>query len=104
MKKFQVIVDADLKSIMPRYFEIQREELGKMEYAIQTGDGATVSKFGHRLKGTGTSYGFARLTELGAAVESAGREARFDEVRALTAEIRAYLENVDIIYGEIEQS
>ncbi|WP_319469214.1 Hpt domain-containing protein [uncultured Pseudodesulfovibrio sp.] len=102
MKKFQVIVDVDLKSIMPRYFEIQREELGKMESAIQTGDGTTLSKFGHRLKGTGTSYGFARLTELGAAVEIAGREARFDEARTLTAEIRAYLENVDIIYGEIE--
>lgn len=98
--KFQVVLDPDLEQILPRYFEIRLDELRQMEQAASTGDTETVRLLGHRLKGTGSSYGFSRLTELGAAIEVAGKGGQLDSAEPLIAEVRKYLENVEIIYGE----
>ena len=101
MTKFQVTVDADLEPIMDRYFEIQMRELGSLEQAISAEDGETARQLGHKLKGTGTSYGFARLTELGAAIEQAGKSNDLDAARKLAGQVRSYLENVDIVFKEM---
>jgi len=101
MTKFRVTVDADLEPIMGRYFEIQMRELTAMEQAIASGDGETTRQLGHKLKGTGTSYGFARLTELGAAIEIAGKADELDQAKELVFQVRSYLENVDIIFKEM---
>lgn len=100
MKKFQVTVDAELEPIMPRYLEIRMEELAKLEHALSSGDDETVRMLGHKLKGTGTSYGFTRLTELGAAIERAGRGGDLPQANELTTEVRTYLENVEVVYEE----
>lgn len=101
MTKFQVTVDADLEPIMGRYFEIQVRELAAMEQAIALGDGETTRQLGHKLKGTGTSYGFARLTELGAAIEVAGQSGELEQAKKLVFQVRSYLENVDVVYKEM---
>lgn len=98
MGKFQVIVDADLAPILPRYLEMRREELVRLEQALDSGDGDGVRMLGHKLKGTGTSYGFPRLTELGAAIEIAGKTDDFTTAATLTAELRSYLENVEVVF------
>lgn len=102
MAKFQVTVDAMLEPIMDRYLELRLEELAQTEDAIAAEDGETVRMLGHRLKGTGTSYGFERLTELGAAIEIAGREGRFADAAELAAEVRAYVENVEVVFEEMD--
>jgi len=102
MAKFQVIVDAMLEPIMDRYLELRKEELEQTEAALASGDAEAVRMLGHRLKGTGTSYGFARLTELGAGIESAAKEGRLDEAAELTAEVRAYVENVEVVFEEMD--
>lgn len=102
MAKFQVIVDAMLEPIMDRYLELRMEELEQTEAAIASGDADTVRMLGHRLKGTGTSYGFERLTELGADIESAAKEGRLNEAAGLTAEVRAYIENVEVVFEEMD--
>ncbi|CCH49774.1 Hpt domain-containing protein [Pseudodesulfovibrio piezophilus] len=99
MKRFQVMIDADLQPILPRYFEIRWEELRQMEEAAGKGDGEMLRTLGHRLKGTGSSYGFRRLTELGAAIEDAGQAVDIKGAAGLIAEVRQYLEHVDIIFG-----
>ena len=87
---------------MGRYLEIQQREMSAMEQAIAADDALAVSRLGHKLKGTGTSYGFVRLTELGAAIEIAGKDGKLDEVKMLAAQVRSYLENVDIVFEEMD--
>lgn len=101
MTKFQITVDADLEPIMGRYFEIQQRELAAMDQAIAASDGQTVSRLGHKLKGTGSSYGFARLTQLGAAIEMAGKDGNITEVQELVIQVRSYLENVEVVFKEM---
>lgn len=100
MPRFQVQVDPDLEAIMDRYMSIRFRELAELEQAIADHDSDTIRMLGHRLKGTGASYGFPRLTELGAAIEIAGKENTPTAAAPLTAEVRDYLENVDVIYGD----
>ena len=100
MSKFTVIVDPDLKPILPRYMEIRLDELGKLEQAVRSGDSEAVRLLGHKLKGTGASYGFHELTTLGASIEISGRENDIQTASKLTTDVRNYLENVEIVYGE----
>ncbi len=102
MTRFQVTVDADLEPIMDRYFEIQRGELLKMEDAVSRSDGDAIRMLGHKLKGTGTSYGFTRMTELGLAIEQSGVAQDYDKTTELIAQVRSYMDNVDIVYKEVE--
>jgi len=98
--RFQVIVDPELKSILPRYMELRWEELELLEHAIQVDDAEIIRMLGHKLKGTGSSYGFHALTQLGAAIEITGKSGNLDETKKLSAQLRDYLENVDIVYQE----
>ena len=102
MARFQMTVDAMLEPIMDRYMELRMEELAQMEEAITAGDDETVRMLGHRLKGTGSSYGFERLTELGADLEDAGKVGDMQLAEKLAAEVRSYLENVDVVFEEKE--
>jgi len=100
MDKFQIIIDPDLKTIIPRYIEILWEQLSLLDQAIESNDSETARMLGHKLKGTGSSYGFNRLTELGAAIETASKISDFNTTGVLATEIRSYLENVEIVYGK----
>ncbi len=99
MEKFQIVIDPDLEPLMPRYFDIRWRELEEMEQSIKHHDANTTRMLGHKLKGTGTSYGFPKLTELGAAIEIAGKAGDLAEAESLAAEVRSYLENVEIVYA-----
>jgi hypothetical protein len=49
------------------------------------------------MSGTGSGYGFARITEIGAALERAAREQNSDEIRVRVTELAGYLEHVEIV-------
>ncbi|MFH1914367.1 MAG: Hpt domain-containing protein [Pseudomonadota bacterium] len=99
MKPFTVTVDADLAAIMPRYFELQRADLAAAAEATATGRTEVVRLFGHRLKGTGASYGFPRLSELGAAIEEAALATDLDRAAELSAEVARFLDAVRVVYA-----
>lgn len=100
MSRIKVVVDPELQPIMGRYMEIRREEQDRLEAALDDGDAETVRLLGHKLKGTGSSFGFDHLTEWGAAIELAGRDGDLDQAARVAAEVRHFLDNVDIVYGE----
>ena len=85
---------------MGRYMEIRRRELDELEAAIADRDSESVRLLGHKLKGTGASFGFDHLTEWGALIELAGRDEDLDQAATVTEEVRHFIENVDIVFGE----
>ncbi|ADU64051.1 Hpt domain protein [Pseudodesulfovibrio aespoeensis Aspo-2] len=99
MKRFTVVVEPELAAIMPRYFELQRAELAVIGQAVAQGDADVPRMFGHRLKGTGASYGFPRLTELGAAIERAALGGDLEGAARLADEVGRFLDNVRVTYG-----
>ena len=100
MPRIKVIIDSELQPIMGRYMEIRRRELDQLEAAIADRDAETVRLLGHRLKGTGGSFGSDQLTEWGAVIEIAGRDKDLDQAAKVAEKVRYFIENVDIVFGE----
>lgn len=100
MPRIKVVVDAELQPIMGRYMDIRRREQAELEAALADRDADSVQRLGHKLKGTGASFGFDTLSEWGAAIEMAGRDNDLDRAAEVAAEVRFFIDNVDIVYGE----
>ncbi|WP_291329659.1 Hpt domain-containing protein [Desulfovibrio sp. UCD-KL4C] len=95
---FIIRVDEDLEEIMPRYLEIRHKELVELEEAVKVEDFSRIRMLAHKLKGTGAAYGFEELTRLGKLIEDKANAKIMEEVPESTAQIREYLENVEIEY------
>ncbi len=80
------VLDAEL---MAEYRATVHELVAEVVAAAMARDGAKVAALGHQFKGSGGSYGFDRISELGALIEAAGASKRFDAVAGYAAEIRA---------------
>ena len=66
--------------------------------AVERSDYETIHALGHKMSGTGGSYGFPRITEIGAAIERAARERDSAAIRSGAAELSAYLEQIELGY------
>lgn len=93
-----IAIDADLEPILPRYMELQQSELALMEQALADGDAETLRMLGHKLKGSGSSFGFDLLTDMGAAIEQAGMSGDLAEARTQVDRVRHYLEHVQVTF------
>jgi D-tyrosyl-tRNA(Tyr) deacylase len=62
-----------IRALVPAYLEQRQAELVQLAAALASGDLATAQRIGHNLKGTGASYGFPVLSELGLELERAAR-------------------------------
>lgn len=68
-------VDPLLRPLIPGYLAARREDLAMLESALAEGAWLRIAGIGHRLAGSGGSYGFPHISKLGARLERAG-EAR----------------------------
>ncbi len=65
---------ASLGDRLPVYIAARLQDVADLSRLIRTGDLGTIREIGHKIRGTGTSYGFARITELGKIIEEESRD------------------------------
>jgi CheY-like chemotaxis protein len=65
----EVDVPEGLEALIPAYLEARRRDVGEAAALLARGDFDGLATIGHNMKGTGSSYGFRLLTELGASLE-----------------------------------
>ncbi len=68
-----VDVDPDLADLIDGYLNNARGRVAAIDAALTEGRLEEVRHLGHSLRGTGSMYGFDRLTDLGGALEDATR-------------------------------
>ncbi len=90
----QSSLEPSVARLAPRYLKNVEKDLHALKAAESAEDYATVQRIGHNLNGTGTSFGFPRITELGAVLERAGKDRTIDQIRASVDDLTAYLEQV----------
>ncbi len=95
----RIVVRADdrLRAVVPEYLTKRREDVGTMQAALDRADFHTIRELAHKISGTGGSYGFPRLTEIGTALESAARQENPEQVRAQVEELSRYLGRVEVV-------
>lgn len=94
--KITVKIDSDLEDLIPGFLDNRQKDMENLNKAVNIKDYKTLQSIGHSLKGVGGGYGFHRMSEIGAAIENAGKDSNLDVAKAQIAELGDYLSRLDI--------
>ena len=76
---------------------VEFEDLGTLANTLERSDYEIIRELGHKMNGTGSSFGFSRITQLGAAMETAAREQNSAEIRSRIMDLSRYLDAVKVV-------
>jgi len=83
--------DDDLVKLIPLYLRRRRQDVATMWAALRSADFPAIAVVAHRMKGSGASYGFERMSELGSLIETDASQRRADVIDKHLGELDAYL-------------
>ena len=96
--QYRVIVARDLEDLIPVFMSNRRKELDALRVALAAADFEQLRQLGHRMKGVGNSYGFARVSDLGKHVEDGARSGDRASLEAAITSYGEYLAKVQVAY------
>jgi PAS domain S-box-containing protein len=98
-EKIKEKIPPGLESLVPEYLERRAQDIQRLMTALAAQDFETLRITGHNMKGTGLSYGFAKITEAGASIELAAKSQDQEELQRQIELLSAYLDRVEIERG-----
>jgi len=81
--------------LIPQFLQNRRENVISMLDALDRDEFETVKRLGHSMRGSGCSFGFQAITDIGAALEQAAGCANRLASRRLVGRLSSYLDHVD---------
>ncbi len=96
--KIRVTIDAELEELVPRFIQLRHEDIQAIKEALDADDYETISRLGHAMKGSGISYGFDHISEIGKNMEYAAKCKDRDGVNMSLRELVKYLESIEIVF------
>ena len=97
-EKIRVEIDQELMSVVPEYLENRYLDCAKIENLLVTGGLECIQTLGHRMKGSGGSFGFDEISVIGEALELAAQEGDAEAIRTSVCNLKTYLKRVSVIY------
>ena len=100
MENEKIVVRADpyLAEEVPWYLGQLGEFSKAINEAAERGDFKTIEDTAHGMRGSGSSFGFDAISEIGLALERSAKENNMKEVRKWSGELSSYLERVEVVY------
>ncbi len=95
---YKVTVAKDLEDLIPVFMKNRHKELDALRVALAAADFEQLRQLGHRMKGVGNSYGFARVSAIGKYVEDGARSGDRALLQRSISEYDDYLSKVQIAY------
>ena len=96
--EYKVTVAKDLEDLIPTFMKNRHKEVETLRVALAAADFEQLRQLGHRMKGVGNSYGFARVSTLGKYIEDGARSGDRAALQATITEYGDYLAKVQIAY------
>src|SRR6185436_14134475 len=96
--KYNVVVAKDLEDLIPVFMKNRGKELDALRVAVAASDFEQLRQIGHRMKGVGTSYGFAHVSAVGKTIEDGARSGDRASLDAAIRDYADYLGKVQIRY------
>ncbi|MSN27349.1 MAG: Hpt domain-containing protein [Geobacter sp.] len=93
-----VEVEEVLQPILPEFINNRRNDCTTILELVGEGNFGEIRRLGHRMKGTGGSYGFDAISEIGEAIENAALEGNQQTIRTEVQRLSDYLERVVVVY------
>ena len=93
-----VVVEGDLKDLIPNFMQRRHNDIVKMREALGAGDFEAIRVIGHSMKGTGGGYGFDGISEIGQVVEQAAKDGAVDATKVAIERLVDYLARVEVTF------
>lgn len=94
----RVKIDDEIKSIVPEYLEKRKKECVLICRLLEAEAFSEIRILGHRMKGTGGSYGFEDISEIGEEIEEAALATDKEAISKSLRQLTSYLERVVVEY------
>lgn len=91
-----VTIDPDLEELIPVFMENRNKDVQNLKTASAVNDFEALRSTGHSLKGVGGGYGFTRITEIGAEIETFAKMKDIEKINKYITELEEYLDKVEI--------
>jgi CheY-like chemotaxis protein/HPt (histidine-containing phosphotransfer) domain-containing protein len=88
--------DPDTAPLAPTFLQNRREDVETMRALIEAAEFGRVQSIGHKMKGTGTSYGFPIISRIGAQIELAAHQNDAAALERLVKDLEEYLRCVKV--------
>jgi HPt (histidine-containing phosphotransfer) domain-containing protein len=85
-----------IEELIPGYLRNRHGDLHALAEALGRGDYDAMRILGHNMKGTGSGYGFAEISDIGKDLEAAAKERSNDGLRAQIANLSEFLNRVQV--------
>lgn len=89
--------DADTAPLVPVFLDNRREDAQAMRGLLEQGAFGEIGSIGHKMKGTGRSYGFEAISQIGNDIELAAHQQDTAGIARLLAHLESYLARVTIV-------
>jgi HPt (histidine-containing phosphotransfer) domain-containing protein len=94
-----VTVEAGLADLVPVFLGNCRAQARSLRADPAAGDLSAAASVGHSLAGSGASYGFERISDLGRKIEAAAKRRDAHAVGELALQLEDYLARVRTVSG-----
>jgi HPt (histidine-containing phosphotransfer) domain-containing protein len=92
----KITIEDELRDLIPGFLDNRRKDCAAIATMVEETDFESIRRLGHNMKGTGTSYGFETITDIGRNLENSAQAGSPDSIKALVAELKDYLNNIQI--------
>ena len=96
--KIIVEVDRDLEDLMPLFWSSREQDLQGLAKGIDESDFNALRSIGHDMKGTGSSFGFHSVSEIGDLIEVAALANDLPTIQAQFATFKDYMSRIEISF------
>jgi HPt (histidine-containing phosphotransfer) domain-containing protein len=97
-ERILVEIDQVLKPVVPEYLEYRRLDCAEIEHLLATGGMEYIQIMGHRMKGSGGSFGFDEISVIGEALEFAAQVPDVEGIKSAVGRLEKYLARVSVAY------
>jgi HPt (histidine-containing phosphotransfer) domain-containing protein len=96
--RIRVRIDRDLQDLIPMYLENRRRDIEAILDAMAQQNYSSIEVAGHKMKGSGSGYGFDEITAIGRVLEQAAKNQNAATIRRAVSDLREYIRKIDIVY------
>jgi|1185.fasta_scaffold43861_1 HPt (histidine-containing phosphotransfer) domain-containing protein len=88
---FDLLVQKEMAELVPIFIANRRKDAELLRAALAAGDLETVESVAHRIKGSGSAYGFPAATEVARRIERAAAAGQESVLAPLIEEYATYI-------------
>lgn len=94
----RIEVDRELMPVVPDYLAGRLQDCAEIERLLASGGMERIQTLGHRMKGSGGSFGFDDISVIGEILESAAQIPDAEAIRSAVSSLQRYLTRVTVSY------